>query len=67
MSFAPRVMISSADLPGRHPAEFLQPASRITYRLAVASALDAGRAGEQAAQRYLQWARAGQEPAWRAH
>ena len=53
MSFAPRVMISSADLPA---TRLVQPASRITYRLAVASALDAGRAGEQAAQRYLQWA-----------
>ncbi|RGE44252.1 ABC transporter permease [Comamonas testosteroni] len=53
MSFAPRVMISSADLPA---TRLVQPASRITYRLAVASALDAGRAGEQAAQRYLLWA-----------
>ena len=53
MSFAPRVMISSADLSA---TRLVQPASRITYRLAVASALDAGRAGEQAAQRYLQWA-----------
>ena len=53
MSFAPRVMISSADLSA---TRLVQPASRITYRLAVASVLDAGRTGEQAAQRYLMWA-----------
>ena len=53
MSFAPRVMINSADLPA---TRLVQPASRITYRLAVAGAGDAGRSGEQAAQRYLSWA-----------
>ncbi|MBV8247832.1 MAG: ABC transporter permease [Comamonas sp.] len=51
MSFAPRVMLNSADLPA---TRLVQPASRITYRLAVAAA--AGRSGEQAAQRYLLWA-----------
>ena len=53
MSFAPRVMINSADLPA---TRLVQPASRITYRLAVAAIPEAGRAGEQAAQRYLSWA-----------
>ena len=53
MSFAPRVMINSADLPA---TRLVQPASRITYRLAVAGASDAGRSGEQTAQRYLTWA-----------
>ena len=51
MSFAPRVMLNSADLPA---TRLVQPASRITYRLAVAAAAD--RSGEQAAQRYLLWA-----------
>ncbi|MEX8191589.1 ABC transporter permease [Comamonas guangdongensis] len=51
MSFAPRVMLNSADLPA---TRLVQPASRITYRLAVAAA--AGRGGEQAAQSYLLWA-----------
>ena len=53
MSFAPRVMVNSEDLPG---TQLVQPASRITYRLAVAAAADAGRAGEQAVQSYQQWA-----------
>ena len=46
MSFAPRVMIASADLPA---TRLVQPASRVTYRLAVAG-------GEAAAKRYLEWA-----------
>lgn len=50
MSFAPRVMINSADLPA---TRLVQPASRITYRLAVAAQADAGRG----AQDYLDWAR----------
>jgi len=33
MSFAPRVMINDADLPASH---LIQPASRVTYRFAVA-------------------------------
>ncbi len=49
MSFAPRVMINSADLPA---TRLVQPASRITYRLAVAAQADAGRG----AQDYLDWA-----------
>ena len=46
MSFAPRVMIASADLPA---TRLVQPASRVTYRLAVAG-------DEAAAKRYLEWA-----------
>ena len=53
MSFAPRVMIQEGDLPATH---LVQPASRLTYRLAVAAAADAGRRGEEAVQRYQQWA-----------
>lgn len=46
MSFAPRVMLHAADLPA---TGLVQPASRITYRLAVA--------GDDAALRqYLAWA-----------
>ncbi|MEG0445854.1 MAG: FtsX-like permease family protein [Comamonas sp.] len=51
MSFAPRVMINSADLPA---TRLVQPASRITYRLAVAG--DGSRSGDAAAKRYLVWA-----------
>ena len=48
MSFAPRVMINDADLPA---TRLVQPASRLTYRLAVA--------GEDAAvQRFADWAQA---------
>jgi len=53
MSFAPRVMINSADLPA---TRLVQPASRITYRLAVAAQADAGRGAQRAAQDYLSWA-----------
>ncbi|NIF83676.1 FtsX-like permease family protein [Comamonas sp. Tr-654] len=53
MSFAPRVMINSADLPA---TRLVQPASRITYRLAVAVQTDAGRGAQRAAQDYLGWA-----------
>ena len=53
MSFAPRVMINSADLPA---TRLVQPASRITYRLAVAAQEDAGRGAQRAAQDYLGWA-----------
>jgi putative ABC transport system permease protein len=53
MSFAPRVMINSADLPA---TRLVQPASRITYRLAVAAQADAGRGAKRAAQDYLGWA-----------
>ncbi|HWP19285.1 MAG TPA: FtsX-like permease family protein [Burkholderiaceae bacterium] len=50
MSFAPRVMINAADLP---VTGLIQPASRVTYRLAIASPSTASRAGVQA---YVQWA-----------
>ena len=53
MSFAPRVMINSADLPA---TRLVQPASRITYRLAVAAQADAERGAQRAAQDYLGWA-----------
>lgn len=53
MSFAPRVMINSADLAA---TRLVQPASRITYRLAVAAKSDAGRGAQRAAQDYLDWA-----------
>ena len=53
MSFAPRVMINSADLAA---TRLVQPASRITYRLAVAAQADAGRGAQRAAQDYLDWA-----------
>ncbi len=50
MNFAPRVMITSADLAA---TGLVQPASRITYRLAVAGA---GDGSEPALQRYRVWA-----------
>lgn len=53
MNFAPRVLINSADLPA---TRLVQPASRIGYRLAVAADGSAGREGQAAVQRYLQWA-----------
>ncbi|MDP2221483.1 MAG: FtsX-like permease family protein, partial [Hydrogenophaga sp.] len=48
MSFAPRVMINSADLPA---TGLVQPASRLTYRLAVAGP-------DAAVKRFVQWAEA---------
>ncbi len=51
MSFAPRVLINEADLPATN---LVQPASRLSYRLAVAST-----AGNDAAvRRYTAWAEA---------
>ena len=50
MNFAPRVMIHAADLAA---TSLVQPASRITYRLAVAGA---GDGSEPAVQRYRVWA-----------
>ncbi len=46
MSFAPRVMLNAADLPA---TQLVQPASRITYRFAVAGAAPA-------VQRFADWA-----------
>jgi putative ABC transport system permease protein len=51
MSFAPRVMINAADLPA---TALIQPASRVTYRLAVAA--PPGR--EAAVPRYVRWVEA---------
>ena len=48
MTFAPRVMLNAADLSA---TGLVQPASRITYRLAVAG-------GEPAVRQYLTWAEA---------
>jgi putative ABC transport system permease protein len=48
MSFAPRVMINQTDLAA---TQLVQPASRLTYRLAVAGA-------DQPVQRYATWAAA---------
>ena len=48
MTFAPRVMLNAADLSA---TGLVQPASRITYRLAVAG-------DEPAVRRYLTWAEA---------
>jgi putative ABC transport system permease protein len=49
MAFAPRVMLNDADLAA---TGLIQPASRVTYRLAVAS--PANRDGD--VRRYVQWA-----------
>ncbi len=46
MSFAPRVMLNEADLPATN---LVQPASRITYRLALAG-------NDTAVKRYQDWA-----------
>ena len=48
ISFAPRVMMNAADLPS---TGLIQPASRVTYRLATAGP-------PQAAERYAAWAKA---------
>ena len=48
-SFAPRVMLSEADLPA---TGLVQPASRVTYRLAVAGA------DEPAVRQFVAWAEA---------
>ncbi len=46
MNFAPRVMLNAADLGA---TKLVQPASRVTYRLAVAGS-------DAAVKRYVQWA-----------
>lgn len=51
LSFAPRVMLNQADLPA---TGLIQPASRVTYRLAVAA--KAG--GDGAVRRFTDWAEA---------
>ncbi len=50
MAFAPRVLMHAADLPA---TALIQPASRVTYRLAVA-ARDGG--GDAAVARFVAWA-----------
>jgi putative ABC transport system permease protein len=49
-SFSPRVMLNQADLPATH---LVQPASRITWRLAVAADDARGAAGEEAVRRFV--------------
>ena len=51
MAFAPRVMLNQADLPATN---LVQPASRVTYRLAVA----ATRGGDAPVQQFVAWAEA---------
>jgi putative ABC transport system permease protein len=51
MSFAPRVMLNVADLPA---TGLVQPASRVTYRLAVAATGSA----DKPVQQYVDWAEA---------
>ena len=51
MSFSPRVLIHEADLPG---TGLVQPASRVNYRLAVASP----RGDDAAVRRFTTWAEA---------
>jgi len=50
-SFAPRVILNEADLPA---TGLVQPASRVTYRLAVAAL----GASEQPVQQFVEWAEA---------
>jgi putative ABC transport system permease protein len=51
LAFAPRVMLNQADLAATN---LVQPASRITYRLAVA----ATRGGDAPVQQFVEWAEA---------
>ncbi len=51
MAFAPRVLLNQADLAATH---LVQPASRVTYRLAVA----ATRGGDAPVQQFVAWAEA---------
>lgn len=51
LAFAPRVMLNQADLPSTN---LVQPASRVTYRLAVA----ATRGGDAPVQQFVAWAEA---------
>ncbi len=53
MSFAPRVMLHQADLPA---TALIQPASRVTYRFAIAADDLRGKAGTDAVGRFVQWA-----------
>ncbi|MFL6660660.1 MAG: ABC transporter permease [Rhizobacter sp.] len=52
LSFAPRVIMNAADLPA---TGLIQPASRVTYRLAVAAG---NGVGDGAVRRYVDWAEA---------
>lgn len=60
MNFAPRVLLHEADLPA---TGLIQPASRVTYRLAVAAAPGAAR---KAVAQYVRWAEASiEQEQWR--
>ncbi|MEO7335099.1 MAG: FtsX-like permease family protein [Caldimonas sp.] len=52
LSFAPRVLLNEADLPA---TGLIQPASRVTYRLAVAAP---NGTGDSAVRQYVDWAEA---------
>ena len=52
LSFAPRVLMNAADLPA---TGLIQPASRVTYRLAVAAS---NGAGDAAVNSWVEWAQA---------
>ncbi|ARU06731.1 ABC transporter permease [Comamonas serinivorans] len=52
LSFSPRVMLNLADMPA---TGLIQPASRVTYRLAVAGQDGAGNAGDAAVARFTGW------------
>jgi len=51
LAFAPRVLLNQADLPA---TSLVQPASRVTYRLAVAAL----RGGDAPVQQFVEWAEA---------
>ena len=51
LAFAPRVLLNQADLPATN---LVQPASRVTYRLAVAAL----RGGDAPVQQFVEWAEA---------
>ena len=54
MSFAPRVLLNEGDLAA---TGLIQPASRVTYRLAVAAAAgSSGAGGDALVQRFVAWA-----------
>ena len=55
VNFAPRVMLNQADLAA---TQLVQPASRVSYRLAVAGDGTRGVHGDQAVQAFVDWAQA---------
>ncbi len=55
MSFAPRVMLNADDLPA---TGLVQPASRVTWRLAVASGPEGRGAADPGVREFVRWAEA---------